>query len=215
MKIKYPAVIVAALVHFFLGGLWYSPLLFANKFLQLINWTPEQVRQMESQGHAKELVIAFVMSFLLVYILAHFVQYTKATNAIGGIQTAFWLWLGFIVTTQVPLVLFERRSFGLFLINVGYQFVGCALAGAILAVWRTRECKTKPMRLSGPGRSRYRRELNCPHPSTTGGGGTSASKLPACGRYGCRGEFRRDRPSGEGQKPDAPGSRRWKLQTAA
>ena len=144
MKIKYPAVIVATLVHFILGGLWYSPLLFANKFLQLVNWTPEQVRQMESQSHAKELVIAFVMSFLLVYILAHFVQYTKATNAIGGIQTAFWLWLGFIVTTQVPLVLFERRSFGLFLINVGYQFVGCALAGAILGVWRTREA-TEPV----------------------------------------------------------------------
>ena len=144
MKIKYPAVIVATLVHFILGGLWYSPLLFANKFLQLVNWTPEQVRQMESQSHAKELVIAFVMSFLLVYILAHFVQYTKATNAIGGIQTAFWLWLGFIVTTQVPLVLFERRSFGLFLINVGYQFVGCALAGVILAVWRTREA-TEPV----------------------------------------------------------------------
>ena len=144
MKIKYPAVIVATLVHFILGGLWYSPLLFANKFLQLVNWTPEQVRQMESQSHAKELVIAFVMSFLLVYILAHFVQYTKATNAIGGIQTAFWLWLGFIVTTQVPLVLFERRSFGLFLINIGYQFVGCALAGAILAVWRTREA-TEPV----------------------------------------------------------------------
>jgi hypothetical protein len=79
------------------------------------------------------------MSLVLVYILAHFVQYTKATNAIGGIQTAFWLWLGFIVTTQLPTVLFERRSFGLFLINVGYQFVGCSLAGAILAVWRTRE----------------------------------------------------------------------------
>ncbi len=139
MKIKYPAVIVATLIHFFLGGLWYSPLMFEKKFIQLINWTPEQLRQLESQGHAKELVIAFVMSFILVYILAHFVQYTKATNAIGGIQTAFWLWLGFIVTTQVPTVLFERRSFGLFLINVGYQFVGCALAGAILAVWRTRE----------------------------------------------------------------------------
>jgi len=139
MKIKYPAVLVATLVHFILGGLWYSPLLFANKFMQLINWTPEQLRQLESESHAKELVIAFVMSFLLVYILAHFVQYTKATNAIGGIQTAFWLWLGFIVTTQLPLTLFERRSFGLFLINVAYQFVGCALAGAILGVWRTRE----------------------------------------------------------------------------
>jgi uncharacterized protein DUF1761 len=139
MKIKYPAVIVATLVHFILGGLWYSPLLFGNKFIQLINWTPEKLLQVQSESHAKELVIAFVMSLILVYILAHFVQYTKATNAIGGIQTAFWLWLGFVVTTQLPTVLFEGRSFGLFLINVGYQFVGCALAGAILAVWRTRE----------------------------------------------------------------------------
>jgi hypothetical protein len=139
MKIKYSAVIVATLVYFILGGLWYSPLLFANKFIQLMNWTPEQLRQMESQSHGKELAIAFVMSFLLVYILAHFVQYTKATTAIGGIQTAFWLWLGFIVTTQVPSVLFEGRSFGVFLIHVGYQLVGCVLAGAILAVWRTRD----------------------------------------------------------------------------
>ena len=27
MKIKYPAVIVATLVHYILGGLWYSPAL--------------------------------------------------------------------------------------------------------------------------------------------------------------------------------------------
>ena|ERR1700716_2024427 len=83
MKIKYPAVIVATLIHFFLGGLWYSPLLFENKFLQIINWSPETVRQMENQSHTKELIIAFLTSFVLVYILAHFVQYTKATSAAG------------------------------------------------------------------------------------------------------------------------------------
>jgi len=139
MKIKYPAVIVATLVHYILGGLWYSPLLFGNKFLQLVNWTPEHLREVESQSHAKELALAFVMSLLLVYILAHFVNYTKATTAIGGIQTALWLWLGFVVTTQAPTVIFEGRSFGLFAINVAYQLVGCALAGAILAIWRTHE----------------------------------------------------------------------------
>lgn len=143
MKIKYPAVIVATLVHFILGGLWYSPVLFGNKFLQLINWSPQKLQQMENESHARELVIAFVMSLILVYILAHFVQYTKATNVMGGIQTAFWLWLGFVVTTHVPTVIFEGRSFGLFLINVAYQFVGCALAGMILAIWRTREA-TEP-----------------------------------------------------------------------
>ena len=139
MKIKYPAVIVATLVHYILGGLWYSPVLFGNKFIELINWSPEKLQQVQNESHGKELAIAFVMSLVLVYILAHFVQYTRATNAVGGLQTAFWLWLGFVVTTQVPTVIFEGRSFGLFVINVGYQLVGCSLAGVILAVWRTRE----------------------------------------------------------------------------
>lgn len=136
MKIKYPAVIVATLIHFLLGGLWYSPLLFANKFLQLINWSPEKVAAIESQSHTKELVIAFVTSLVLVYILAHFIQYAKA---------AFWLWLGFIVTTQAATVIFELRPLGLYLINISYQLVGCAIAGAILAVWRPQEATSSDL----------------------------------------------------------------------
>lgn len=139
MKIKYAAVLVATLVHYILGGLWYSPLLFGNKFLQVINWSPEKVIEMGNQSHAKELAIAFVTSLVLVYVLAHFIQYTKATTAMAGIQTAFWLWLGFIVTTQAATVIFEQRPLGLYLINIGYQLVGCSLAGLILAVWRPRE----------------------------------------------------------------------------
>lgn len=139
MRIKYPAVIVATLVHFFLGGLWYSPLLFANKFIQIKAWTPQQLAEMQAKGAAKELIVAFVTSLVLVYVLAHFVQYTKATNALGGIQTAFWLWLGLIATTNLATVLFEQRPLGLYLINVSYQLVACVLAGAILAVWRPQE----------------------------------------------------------------------------
>jgi uncharacterized protein DUF1761 len=139
MKIKYPAVIVAALVHYILGGLWYSPLLFGNKFLQIRNFTPQQLEQIQTNGAAKELAIALVTSVVLVYILAHFVQYTKAKTAWGGIETAFWLWLGFIATTQLATVLFEQRPLGLYLINISYQLVGCALAGVILAIWRPQE----------------------------------------------------------------------------
>lgn len=139
MRIKYPAVIVATLVHFILGGLWYSPLLFGNKFLKIVNWSPEKLAEVENQSHVKELALAFVTSVVLVYILAHFVQYTKAKTAWAGMETAFWLWLGFIVTTQLATVLFEQRPLGLYLINIGYQLVGCALAGVILAVWRPQE----------------------------------------------------------------------------
>ena len=133
MKINYPAVLVAAILHWILGAVWYG--VFSNKFIELMAWTPAQLAAIESQSHTRDYILAFVSSLVLVYILAHFLQYTKATNAAGGLQTAFWLWLGFIVTTQLPTVIFEGRKPGLYLLSIGYQFVACMAAGALLAVW--------------------------------------------------------------------------------
>ena len=137
MKINYPAVIVSAIVHFMIGGLWYG-LIFGNKFIELIGWTPAQLEQVAAQSHGKEYLISFVCSLVLVYILAHFVQYTGAQGVAGGIQTGFWLWLGFVATTQLATVVFEQRKLGLYLLNVGYQLTACLICGAILAVWKPR-----------------------------------------------------------------------------
>jgi hypothetical protein len=119
-----------------LGAAWYG--IFTNKFVELMAWTPQQLSEMESKGDTKELVLAFLSSLVLVYVLAHFVQYTKAINLVGGLQTAFWLWLGFIATTQLATVIFEGRKPGLYLLNIGYQLVACLVAGALLAIWKPR-----------------------------------------------------------------------------
>ncbi|HEV2883856.1 MAG TPA: DUF1761 domain-containing protein [Pyrinomonadaceae bacterium] len=137
MKINYPAVIVAAVIHFIIGGLWYG-LIFGNKFLEIIGWTPEQQAQIVAQSHWSQYLVAFLTSLTLVYILAHFVQYTGAKGAVGGMQTAFWLWLGFVATTQLATVIFEQRKLGLYLLNVGYQLVAGLICGALLAVWKPR-----------------------------------------------------------------------------
>ncbi len=137
MKINYPAVIVASIVHFMIGGLWYG-VIFGNLFLKIIGWTPEQLAQVQEQSHWTQYLMAFVTSFVLVYILAHFVQYTKATTVLDGMQTGFWLWLGFVVTTQLSSVIFEQRKLGLYLLNVGYQLTACMICGAIVATWKPR-----------------------------------------------------------------------------
>lgn len=138
MKINYPAVIVAAIIHFVIGGLWYG-LIFGNTFLKIVEWTPAQLAQIQAQSNWSQYLMAFVTSFVLCYILAHFVQYTKATSALNGMQTGFWLWLGFVATTQFPTVIFEQRKLGLYLLNVGYQLTACLICGALLAVWKPRE----------------------------------------------------------------------------
>ena len=136
MKVNYPAVLVAAILHWILGAVWYG--IFTNKFVELMAWTPQQLAEIESKSNMKELALAFLSSLVLVYVLAHFVQYTKAINLVGGLQTAFWVWLGFIATTQLATVIFEGRKPGLYFLNIGYQLVACLVAGALLAIWKPR-----------------------------------------------------------------------------
>lgn len=137
MKINYPAVLVAAIAHWILGAVWYG--VFSSKFVELMAWSPAQLAAVENQSHLREYILAFLCSLVLVYVLAHFVKYTNASTLSGGLQTGFWLWLGFIVTTQLPQVLFEGRKTGLYFLNIGYQFVACLAAGALLAVWKSRK----------------------------------------------------------------------------
>jgi len=59
MKINYPAVLVATIAHFLVGGLWYG-VLFTNKFTELIALSPEKLQQMQNENPAKALIIAFI-----------------------------------------------------------------------------------------------------------------------------------------------------------
>ena len=138
MKINYPAVIVAAVIHFMIGGLWYS-VLFGKKFLEIVGWTPEQQAQIVAQTHWTVYLFAFLTSLILVGTLAYFIAYTGAQGIAGGMQTAACLWLGFVATTQLATVMFEQRKLGLYLLNIGYQLVAALICGALLGVWRRRE----------------------------------------------------------------------------
>ena len=136
MRINYAAVAVSALAYWLLGGLWYSPLLFARPFVALMRYTPEQVAAIQAAGEGRQLFVALLLSLLLAYVLAHFVRFTGAETARTGMLAGFWLWLGFVATTNLETVLFEGRPLGLYLINNGYHLVGLLGMGALLAVWR-------------------------------------------------------------------------------
>lgn len=136
MRINYAAVAVSGLAYWALGALWYSPLLFERPFVALKGFTPEQVEAIRAASHAGEVGGALAVSLLTAYVLAHFVRFTGAEDAPRGALAGFWLWLGFVATTNLSTVLFEGRPLGLYLINNGYHLVGLLGMGALLAVWR-------------------------------------------------------------------------------
>jgi hypothetical protein len=143
MKINYAAVAVSAIIYWVLGGLWYSPLLFGGKFIEIMRWSPEQLARIQSEGAGLQLALAFVGSLVAAYVLAHIVRYAGAEDAVGGAKTGLWLWLGLIVTSNLNTVFFEFRPLGLYLINMGYHLVGLLSMGALLAVWRKKRGEAK------------------------------------------------------------------------
>ncbi|MCF7802023.1 MAG: DUF1761 domain-containing protein [Candidatus Marinimicrobia bacterium] len=124
------AVLLAAVVYFLLGALWYS-LLFGKIWQRLVKIPPE-----ERKKPAPAMIFTFLARLLSVYVLAHFLHYTQSTTWLGGVETAFWIWLGFIVVTAADEIFFANKPARLYFINTGYHFCGIILAGIILAVWQ-------------------------------------------------------------------------------
>lgn len=134
VDINYLAVLAAAIAAYFIGFLWYS-VLFGKVWMKLSNMTEKQIRKAKEKGMAKNYAIGFLSTLLMSYILAHFVDYTQASTVLEGMQTGFWIWLGFVATIMLGQILWEGKPLKLYLINVSHYLVALAAMGAILAAW--------------------------------------------------------------------------------
>src|SRR5687768_11611261 len=67
-KVNYLAALVAALSSFLIGGLWYSPILFAKAWMRETGLTDEQLRS----GVVRTFATAFVLSLVMALNLGFF-----------------------------------------------------------------------------------------------------------------------------------------------
>jgi len=126
------AVLVAALLPFLLGGLWYSPLLFGNA------WMAENGLTEEKLDDGRQGVI-FGLSFLFLLImsanLAAFLA-TPETDLVFGLMAGLLAGFGWVALGIAVVALFERRSWTYIMINGAYMVVAFAIMGAVIGVWR-------------------------------------------------------------------------------
>ena len=138
--INYLAVLVAGIVIFVLGGLWYSPVLFAKRWIALQGRTEEQmIAQAAAANMPVMYVSAFVCGFVTAWVMAHILAHVASSltlNAGTGALIGFMCWLGFAATSSYATALFSGKPKQLWLIDSSYNLVSFVVAGMILAVWR-------------------------------------------------------------------------------
>ena len=136
ISVNYFAVLAATVASMIIGALWYSPVLFGNVWMRLSGKNKKDIDKSKQKGIGKSYLIAFFGSFVMVYVLAHFIAYVGADDIASGIQLGFWVWMGFIATVALGTVLWDGKPIKLYLINVFYQLVSLVVSGVILAVWK-------------------------------------------------------------------------------
>jgi hypothetical protein len=135
VTINYLAVLVAGVINIIIGFVWYAKSVFGSK------WASDLGKNIDEMGKDKKaqmraMPIMIVGSFLMPYILAHFIGYTNATDALGGATTALWAFIGFSFTMGAMNYAFAGKKLRLFAIEYGNILVSMVVAGAILGGWR-------------------------------------------------------------------------------
>lgn len=132
-RIKYLAVIVAAVAAFIVAAMWYSPLLFGNAYMNLRGINQEAMNDVRPP--AGELIGEFIRNLIVAYVLARFIVQQEAVNLKNAIGTGLWVWIGFQAMLLLGGVLHEQMPFKLYAIHAGDALVKTLIMAAILGAW--------------------------------------------------------------------------------
>ena len=131
LYINHIAVLVCAVMSLVIGGLWWSPLLFAKAWQHENGLTDEQLAK---SNPLKTFGLSFLLAWIVSYNLAFFLG-APGTTWQWGIGAAL-LAATWVVAMFVIIALFEQRTFRYIAINCGYVIVYFAVIGFILGIWR-------------------------------------------------------------------------------
>lgn len=135
--INFLAIFVTGVVSFLLGWLWYSDFVFGRRwrFLNGVSEESHQEMSRDKKRMMKSMGIYFLSLLIMTGVLARVLFYMGAYGIRDGLETAFWVWFGFVVPSMLGMVLWEKKSWEYYFINVGYILLALVVSGVILTLW--------------------------------------------------------------------------------
>jgi len=135
VHINYLAVVVAAVAAFALGGIWYSPLLFAKLWVAAHGYSEEQAKAMQKSA-GKAYGVSLVCQWLIALAIAVLVGYLHLERLGQGLKLSLLVWVGFALPLGLMANMFTEKRITVFYIDTGYQLVYLLIMGTIITAWQ-------------------------------------------------------------------------------
>jgi hypothetical protein len=132
MEINYIALLLSAVASMIIGSIWYGPL-FGKKFMKAMGmdtWSPEKQASMRA-SMMKAYAGQFIASLVMFFVFAWYIGLSGHTGVLGGLNNAFWVWIGFVVPIKLGDALWGGNM-TLFWLAIGNMLLTLLAAGAII-----------------------------------------------------------------------------------
>jgi hypothetical protein len=131
VHVNYLAVLIAAIANYILATIWYAAI-FGKVWKRLTGITDMKPAPMN-------IVLVFIGSLILSYVLYHSIvfgdAYLRMGGIEGGIMGGFFGWLGYIAPITLSTKLYEKKPWGLWLLDNAFWLISLVVMGAIQSLW--------------------------------------------------------------------------------
>jgi hypothetical protein len=135
IQLNYLAVVVAAVVAFIIGMLWYS-VLFRRQWMAAQGYTPEKIAAAKQGGMGGKYAATFVATLVTAAVLGVLISRMGIASTLGGVKLGVIAWLGFAAPIGFTANLFSEKPRTAWYIDTAHQLVYLVVMGIILTVWR-------------------------------------------------------------------------------
>jgi hypothetical protein len=119
VQIDLLTVFIAAILNMIIGFFWYSKWIFGPMWMK-------QVKSSKTKGDDSKWtsqLYAFLVSLVIAYFLAFFEAFLGVTTVTDGMFVGFCLWLGFVATTQIAPVIWNKEPLRYFFLHTGCKLL--------------------------------------------------------------------------------------------
>jgi hypothetical protein len=121
------AVAAAAVGSFIFGSIWYGVL--GKAWMRAAGLTEEQTKP-----DPVTLGITFVCQLVMAFVFAGIIYHSGGTSIRTGLISAFMIWVGIVLTTQIINHRFQGRPWSLTFIDCGH-WLGVLVTQGIIIGW--------------------------------------------------------------------------------
>lgn len=115
LQVNFLAVGAAALATFIIGAIWYSPLLFGDRWLDAHGYTAEQMRNTAGRN----LVVSLSYYAAMAFVLAVLVSIAGVSSGLHGAFPGCLVWIGFLATLGLSAHLVADQPLSIYWIDAG------------------------------------------------------------------------------------------------